>query len=197
MATASFAINANLNAVATVNGYFSPIECERIIALGSARAATGATVSAARLRPTEATAALRKTTVTWLQRDASTTDLFFKIERIAQDINKQFYKFELAGFGDPIQFTRYEKTGDYYTWHQDLGGGQMSLRKLSLVVQLSDPETYRGCDLQLYSDGEPTGMARSQGTILIFPSWHLHRVTPLEEGVRYSLVTWIAGPPFR
>ncbi len=197
MATASIPTNSNLNAVATVSGFFSPAECERIIVLGSARAATEATVSAARKRPADALSALRKTTVTWLQRDASTTDLFAKIERIAQDINKRFYKFELAGFGDPIQFTRYEKTGDYYTWHQDLGGGPMSLRKLSLVVQLSDPATYRGCNLQIYSDGEPSDMARAQGTILIFPAWHLHRVTPLEEGIRYSLVTWIAGPPFR
>lgn len=197
MATAGSEPNPNLNAVATVSGYFSPAECERIIALGAARAATEATVTANRKRPVEAMAKLRKTTVTWLRRDASTADIFGKIERIAQDINRKVYKFELIGFGGPIQFTRYEKTGDYYTWHQDLGSAQTNQRKLSLVVQLSDPASYRGCNLQTYSDGEPADMARGQGTILIFPAWHLHRVTPLEDGVRYSLVTWIVGPPFR
>lgn len=197
MATAGSQTNPNLNAVATVPGYFSPAECERIIALGTARTATEGTVSANRKRPPEAISKLRKTTVTWLQHDASTADLFLKIKRISQDINKRVYKFDLTGFRDPIQFTRYEKAGDYYTWHQDLGSAQTNRRKLSLMVQLSDPASYRGCNLQTYSDGEPADMARDQGTLLIFPAWHLHRVTPLEDGVRYSLVAWIGGPPFR
>jgi PKHD-type hydroxylase len=197
MATATLTPNPNLNAVATATGYFTAAECERIIALGTARAANEATVSGRGEGPSHAVAAVRKTSVTWLRRDESTAELFAKIERIVQDMNRRLYKFELTGFADPIQFTRYETTGDYYTWHEDLGTGQTSLRKLSLVVQLSDPANYRGCNLQVFSNGEPSDLSRAQGTVLIFPAWHLHRVTPLEEGVRYSLVTWIAGPPFR
>lgn len=197
MANAALQTNPNLNAVATVSGYFTVAECDAIVALGSARVATEATISGRAGELAKTQAAVRKTSVTWLQRDPSTADLFAKIERIAQDMNRKLYRFELAGFADPIQFTRYEKTGDYYTWHEDFGSGQTSLRKLSLVVQLSDPASYVGCDLQVYSEGEPSSLSRVQGTVLIFPAWRMHRVTPLESGTRYSLVTWIAGPPFR
>jgi PKHD-type hydroxylase len=197
MATTKLTPNPNLSAVATVTGYFTPPECERIIALGAARASNEATISGRGDAPARASAAVRRTSITWLRRDEATAELFDKIKRIALDMNRKVYKFELTGFADPIQFTRYETVGDYYTWHEDLGSGQTSLRKLSLVVQLSDPSTYSGCNLQVFSHGEPSDLSRVQGTVLIFPAWHMHRVTPLEEGVRYSLVTWIAGPPFR
>jgi len=197
MATAALQTNPSLNAVATVAGYFSAAECEAIVALGSARVASEATISGREGDSAKAQAAVRKNGVTWLQREPATAELFAKVERIAQDMNRKLYRFELAGFVDPIQFTRYETTGDYYTWHEDLGTGQTSLRKLSLVVQLSDPASYTGCDLQVFNDGEPSGLSRVRGTVLIFPAWRLHRVTPLESGIRYSLVTWIAGPPFR
>ena len=35
------------------------------------------------------------------------------------------------------------------------------------------------------------------GTLCFFPSFLLHRVTPLTSGVRKSLVTWISGANFR
>ena len=36
-----------------------------------------------------------------------------------------------------------------------------------------------------------------QGSIVIFPSYLWHRVTPVTKGVRYSLVIWNLGYPFR
>ena len=39
------------------------------------------------------------------------------------------------------------------------------------------------------------GIAR--GTATLFPSYMLHRVTPVTEGIRHSLTVWAHGPAFR
>ena len=36
-----------------------------------------------------------------------------------------------------------------------------------------------------------------RGTVIVFPSYKLHRVKPVTEGTRYSLVTWFCGESFR
>ena len=38
---------------------------------------------------------------------------------------------------------------------------------------------------------------RPQGSVIVFPSFVWHRVTPVTKGTRYSLVLWTCGQPFR
>jgi PKHD-type hydroxylase len=65
---------------------------------------------------------------------------------------------------------------------------------LSLTVQLSNPEEYSGGELVIY----PEFVApKDQGTMTVFPSFMCHDVRPVLTGVRYSLVSWLAGPQFR
>jgi PKHD-type hydroxylase len=190
--------NPNLHVTATIRGYFTPGECERIVALGKSQLAHDATIMTPAADGPTIDRSKRSNGVAWFKREEPATKaLQAKLGRLVQDVNKDVYHFDLTGFGEALQFTRYESIGDTYTWHQDLGIGQTSTRKLSVVVQLSDPSTYRGCNLEMYREGEPAAVERNQGTVLIFPSWTLHRVTPLEEGIRYSLVAWISGEPFR
>ena len=70
-------------------------------------------------------------------------------------------------------------------------------RKLSLVVQLSDPEDYEGGDLEIYTGHEPLVVKKKKGMTAFFPSYQLHGVTPVTKGTRYSLVVWVHGPAFR
>ena len=71
------------------------------------------------------------------------------------------------------------------------------IRKISLVVPLSDPRTYKGGNFQFWSGKTLTiKEGRKQGSLLFFPSYLWHRVTPITEGIRYSLVAWICGDPF-
>ena len=80
-------------------------------------------------------------------------------------------------------------------------------RKLSMSVQLSKPEDYEGGDLKfnlrgLNSSNEDTIMSpppefKQQGSVIVFPSFHRHRVTPVTSGIRHSLVTWVEGPHWR
>ena len=35
------------------------------------------------------------------------------------------------------------------------------------------------------------------GTIIVFPSYAVHKVNPITKGTRYSLVVWFVGEPFQ
>jgi PKHD-type hydroxylase len=79
----------------------------------------------------------------------------------------------------------------------DIGHGSGSLRKISVVIQLSDPTEYEGGELQVMNGEEPYRVCnKEKGSLIMFPSFLLHRVTPVTKGCRRSLVLWISGPPF-
>ena len=105
--------------------------------------------------------------------------------------NKVF-NFEIASL-EPFQLAEYRE-GDFYDWHCDIGRGAMT-RKLSASLQLTDPNEYDGGALELWGAAP---INRTQGALLVFPSYTLHRVTPVTRGVRHSLVAWATGTkPFR
>jgi PKHD-type hydroxylase len=189
--------NDNFASFATVGNYFSASECDRIIELGLRLQSSEATVQGNKGQTNIPGGEARQGNVTWLRSDTRTEPLFARLEKIASEINGQSFRFQLEGFGEPVQFTHYDRLGDHYAWHQDHGPGRMSRRKLSMVVQLSDPGGYIGGNLQLMTGGAPKNMPRDRGCVLIFPSWQVHRVTPLESGTRYSLVAWVWGEPYR
>lgn len=73
-------------------------------------------------------------------------------------------------------------------------------RKLSVIVNLTDPRAYEGGDVQLRDRlGNPLSIdgIREPGTVLVFPSNVAHTVTPVTSGVRNSLVGWFLGPSLR
>jgi len=45
--------------------------------------------------------------------------------------------------------------------------------------------------------GSIISVPRQKGLICFFPSFLLHRVTPLTSGIRTSLVTWLCGANLR
>ena len=76
-----------------------------------------------------------------------------------------------------------------------------STRKISITVQLSDPADYVGGDFKFTKDLEfadgAQEIVRKKGTIIAFPSFLYHQITPITEGVRYSLVGWYEGSNWR
>jgi PKHD-type hydroxylase len=127
-------------------------------------------------------------------------------ERIASKVqlaNQHHYEFDLTGLIEPVQFLKYttaagEKPDGHYTWHVDFGEGAMATRKLSMVIQLSPPEAYDGCDFSMMSDrGLQRLDYREQGAAFMVPSWTPHMVGPITRGVRYALVAWVHGPRLR
>lgn len=139
---------------------------------------------------------VRDSYVSWMFPNEITGWVFERLEGVVKNINEQFFRFDLDGFFQGFQFTKYTAPGQHYTWHVDRGHG-MGVRKLSLSVLLSDPADYEGGDLELKFGEDPQQAERKRGIITLFPSYALHRVTPVTKGTRYSLVAWVSGPPFK
>jgi PKHD-type hydroxylase len=113
--------------------------------------------------------------------------------------NRETFGFDLTDFGESPQVARYgaEREG-HFDWHSDIGAGIWAAkRKLTIVVQLSDPADYTGGTLELRPDSNVAEAPRARGTAIVFPSFVLHRVTPVTTGTRWSLTIWSHGPSFR
>jgi predicted 2-oxoglutarate/Fe(II)-dependent dioxygenase YbiX len=109
------------------------------------------------------------------------------------DVNRRIYDFRLVGIEHPVQLLWYgAQSADGYVAHMDIGPVS-SLRKLSFSLLLSDPDTFDGGDL---SFSTPFPLARTQGTLTIFPSYLRHEVTPVTRGDRYVIVGFAVGPSF-
>jgi PKHD-type hydroxylase len=119
----------------------------------------------------------------------------------AQEANRCYYGFNIDYINEIQYTTYYGSNNDQYGWHHDTFWGNPTTydRKISIVIQLSDPSDYEGGDFELdpqYEQPDPNEL-KKRGTIIAFPSFITHRVTPVTSGVRKSLVTWIQGPKFR
>ncbi len=187
-------------------GVFTPAQCARIVELGCSLPSDDAALEGAEGEATNDTT-LRSSRTSWIPVDADTEWIYKKLANVAERANRR-YRFELTGFEEDLQFTAYDRPGAFYTWHQDGLDGTVGHRKLSLVVQLSDPTTYTGGELELFATSpdpcaDPLSatpvdeQSSQQGTAVVFPSFEFHRVRPLRSGVRHSLVCWVSGPPFR
>ena len=174
---------------------FSGAEVDRITAIGDGRARERAQL----VLDEDAMGKKRVTDVSWLARDADTQWLFARLEQIVQQLNRQYYKYQIhAELRERLQYTVYESSqGGHYDWHVDHGAMAPDPRKLSISVQLSDPSAYQGCDLELNFGDGIVAAPRARGTVIAFSSYVLHRVTPVTAGVRKSLVAWVSGPEFQ
>lgn len=175
--------------VAIVEAAFTPEECTRLVADldKHLQPATVEGLDAA------GSAGIRKSSAVFVFPDASTNWVFERLRRAIDEINEAVYGFDVGEFKEGFQFTRYE-VGEHYKPHFDIGPGLLAERKLSMTVQLSLPDAYTGGELVVY----PEFIApKEQGTMTVFPSFMCHGVRPVKTGTRYSLVSWLAGPPFR
>jgi len=128
-------------------------------------------------------------------------DLFHKISNSISLFNAKYWNFDLTSFVENWQYTIYESSENgHYDWHVDnIDSHNSSPRKLSVVIQLSDPDEYEGGEL-MFNFGSLEGdkiAVKKKGTIIMFPSYVLHKVAPVTAGVRRSLVFWVSGPGFR
>jgi PKHD-type hydroxylase len=175
--------------LAAIESVFSPDECVQLVAEFTPRLepAYVETLDVAQ------SASIRKSSAVFIAPSKSTNWVFERLSKAVREINDTVYGFDVSQFREGFQFTRYE-VGEFYGPHFDIGPGKLTERKLSLTVQLSTPDEYTGGELVIY----PEFVApKDQGTMTVFPSFMCHDVRPVKTGVRYSLVSWLAGPPFR
>lgn len=173
---------------------FTQEEVERIINLASEYTEQDATIIGNSEGVEEA---IRKSKVRWLPNNSSWAWIYDRIAALSVEANNALWHFDLHSIIDDIQFTEYEAGGGHYDWHVDIGPSTISHRKISIVVQLSDDDAYVGGNLELMPGNHSFAVPRKQGAVAIFPSFMLHRVTPVTKGLRRSLVLWVGGSHYR
>jgi len=170
---------------------FSDEELAQVNAIGVALLPAAAQVG------TEVDVEYRRSKVSWIHLNAETEWIFSRLGYVVSSLNGQFYGFNIYGFVEALQYTVYEEDDEgCYDWHLDWASST-SQRKLSIVVQLSDPDEYEGGDLQVLTSKNPTDIEKAKARAAVFPSFTLHRVTPVTKGVRRTLVAWVCGDAFK
>lgn len=142
---------------------------------------------------------IRRAELSWLEDLPQATWVMDRMMRLTAQANREAFGFDLTDFAESAQVARYgaEREG-HFDWHSDIGAGALAARrKLTVVVQLSDPAGYDGGALELRPDSSIRQAPADRGTAVIFPSFVLHRVTPVTTGTRWSLTLWSHGPAFR
>lgn len=144
----------------------------------------------------------RVSTIQFVNRNDETAWIFDKFNWVIDNLNERYFNYNLNGY-DAFQYTEYdcEKLGKY-DWHQDMLHGTNTLgvtRKLSIVMNLTEPgDDYEGGRFQINvgREEEPETIPFPKGRIISFPSYMIHRVTPVMRGIRKSIVIWVTGPKF-
>ncbi len=124
------------------------------------------------------------------------TDNGWIIQRImpaAAQLNHQHYHFDIEGVEMP-HFCEY-KPGQGSGWHMDFASDATTNRKLTILLFLTDPDQFGGGQFHCHPRTERS--EQRQGALIVFPSYLMHTVEPVTEGVRHSLITWGVGPAFR
>lgn len=168
-------------------GALSPSECDELIALCKKECL----MSGAGTFSGETTG-IRKTNVGWTEND-KIQDM---MKLYAGTANEHAFNVN-ADIIVPTQFAEYTDRG-FYTWHHDVDWCRNDGldRKITTIVQLTDPSEYEGGDFEFKYIETPVAF-KTRGSILCFVSYLEHRVTPVTSGTRHSLVNWMEGPKWR
>ena len=121
--------------------------------------------------------------------------IYNKIMHAVTVANREHFQYGIAGITHELQLLHYRSDDGqgHYDWHVDVGTGNAACRKISMSIMLSSEDKYKGGNLEVNDHGVMKEAFKEQGSIHMFPSYQLHRVTPVTEGERWVLVIWING----
>ena len=142
---------------------------------------------------------IRISEISWVNPNFDSDWFFNRILNVVNELNKNFYGYELYGFNE-MQYSEYNSSClAKYDDHMDmfLGmplDGAWTPRKLSVTLLLSDD--FEGGEFEFYGHGNDQPQFKA-GTLIVFPSFLIHKVKPVTKGIRHSLVAWCVGPKFK
>ena len=172
------------------NKELSPQSCETLLSMGDGKWNQGTTGDAGAVDKTT-----RKSDIVWLD-EQWVTEMVWPYMEFSNE--QGGWKYDIAS-AENYQLTRYAKD-DFYSWHIDGMGSHNELfgsgitRKLSMTIVLNSD--FEGGELEI--KGAEVQVPRlEKGSIVVFPSFCEHRITPVTKGTRHALVAWFVGPPFR
>lgn len=139
--------------------------------------------------------------------DPNTQWIYDKLNNIIGFYNDTLFGFDLVGF-DYMQYAVYDETGKH-EFHMDIALDapqtisyqiNENMRKMTIVLMLNQQGVdFEGGDFQINRSEERFAetVPMKKGSVLLLPSFILHRVTPVIRGLRKTLVCWVIGPKFR
>lgn len=111
--------------------------------------------------------------------------------------NLMFRSFALPRLVFPPLFNCYD-VGMTYGHHVDNSiqtipgsGGQMMRADLSATIFLNDPDDYDGGELEIETESGLESIKLPAGSMIIYPTTMIHRVTPVTAGSRLASFFWI------
>ena len=142
----------------------------------------------------------RRSKIHWMSNEKyknSLLPIYQEISSKVRDVNNRNWRYVIDGW-EPFQYTEYDESyNGHYDWHTDHIAStpfEPNIRKLSFSLGISDIDDYEGGDLHIKMRSEEDVYKLSRGEIVIFPSWMLHKVTPVTKGKRRVIVGWGKGP---
>ena len=182
--------------VQTTNPMFSPKQCQMIIEAGRAEPRHNATVGAAKEKGGIVDTETRTSHISWIP-FSKMPEMYKDIEKIMKATNGNHFGFDGMQITELAQYTEYP-SGGFYDWHMDSDvnfAHEPPVRKISMTCLLSHESEFEGGELEM--EKEENKVKLVQGQAVFFASFIKHRVAPITQGVRKSLVMWFGGPPLR
>jgi len=181
--------------------HFPADYCQHIIDVALTREAAQATIGTSDgVKPDNS---FRRSAIRFVNKGDPQLDfLFDELWKLAIRANQDWFDVHISKM-DYYQIAEYDsaEAGEYKTHHDIfyMNGDPYYHRKLSCVIQLSDPSTYEGGNLVFEHVAQHPNAEemRQRGTVIFFPSFVRHAALPVTAGKRYSVAAWFDGPKWR
>lgn len=174
---------------------FTNEECDRIISISNKIYPTTASIGGTH-ENSKVHRSTRSAEIYNVENNAENRWIFEKVSNAVSIINTIHFDYDIVGITHGIQLIEYTSNTDikgHYDWHIDSGAGDAAHRKISFTAQLTDPSEYDGCELIINNHAQEIVGTKERGSMHLFPSYMLHKVSPITKGTRHALVIWIHG----
>jgi hypothetical protein len=119
-----------------------------------------------------------------------------RITNIVNQTNETYYHFDISELADLQLWT--SSGNSYSDWITDIGKGEKSTRKISIIVFLSNRNDYSGGQLsfKILDSYNIIDIPQNQGSLLLFPSYLPYKTEIISKGINYRIFTWMSGNAF-
>ena len=132
---------------------------------------------------------IRSTKISWIMDKTILLTLKDKMLEINKSKNWNYDVTDMF----PFQYSVYHEN-DHYDWHVDTGSAYLKQKERKISFSLILNDNYEGGELEFKNSDENISLDLNKGDMVTFPSFLEHRVKPVLNGTRISLVGWMIGP---
>lgn len=177
----------SLHGVANVVSVFTPEECEELIALALMEDG----VHEVAVDENESDKSIRSV-MTYTLSQKKYPGLWERLQTIFEGSNSWRFEWNIIR---TVQILRFRE-GDHLSRSMDWSSNNPR-RKISMVLQLSEPDEYEGGDVVLSAGHMDNVIPTNIGFAALWASYLPNHVTPVTSGERWCIVTWAEGEPYR